>query len=171
MDAGTSIIILVVGIIALLIFCIIGIYNVLINSKNRVNDKWEEINKQLDNKSKVLSKITDITKDYLVSEEENELLEAKNKLANTIGINDKIIANNKIDELLNEVHKKADEKLINNSKYIETKEMLKEIDNKINYAKEFYNEAAEKHNKLIKKIPIMLIAKLFNFKSYNIFEQ
>ena len=171
MNTGTSVIILVVGIIALLIFCIIGIYNILINSKNRVNDKWEEINKQLDNKIKILSKITEITKDYITPEESNELLETKNKLVNAISINDKIIANNKLNEILETINNKNDEKLLTDSKYIEIKESIKEIDDKINYAKEFYNEEAEKHNKLIKKVPIMLIAMLFKFKSYIIFEQ
>lgn len=171
MNTNTNIIILVIGLIALLTFCIIGLYNKIVNSKNIVNDKWNEINKQLENKIKILSKIIEIIKEYDKQADINPLLEAKNKLSNAISIGDKINANNKTNNDLIEFYKIDNKELEKNKKYIELKQSLKEIDDKIDYSKEFYNESAKKHNDLIKKIPFNLVALIFKFKSYILFEQ
>ena len=170
MDSKTFIIILVIGIITLVVFCIIGLYNIIINSKNIVNDKWYEINKQIDNKAKLLSKLIEVAKSYCKTEDINTIIEVKNKLINVISINDKIETNNKLDNILNQIYNNY-EKLNNDKKFIDIKESLDSIDDKINYAKEFYDEAATKHNKLIKKIPFNLIALLFKFKTYITFDK
>lgn len=171
MEAHTLIIIVVIGVIALLTFCIIGLYNKIINSKNIVNDKWEEINNQLSNKEKLISKIIELIKENLNKEDLNILMETKNKLINSKTINDKIKTNVKINNILGSINNEYNKVLKDNSKYKELNKQLKEIEDKIDYAKEFYNEVASKHNKLIKKFPLNIVSLLFNFKVYTLFEQ
>lgn len=175
MDSNSILIIIVVAILAFLVFYTIGVFNRLINSKNIVNDKWNEIDTQLKKKIEIVPKLIENVKDCAAQEENvfMAVLASRNKVANANSINDKIYANNKLNDNLKSLLELQNTypKLAKNEKIVDLVNELKEIDSKIDYAKEFYNEAASKHNNKISKIPTSIIAKIFNFNKYELFKQ
>lgn len=162
MNTQTIFIVIVVGVVALLTFCIIGIYNKIINSKNIVNDKWDEVNRLISDKVKLVSKLVEIIRGISDDSDINKLLEVKNKLDNSISINDRIDNNNRVDKII-EIF---DKKYKNNNSYNEIIKSLELLNNKIDYSMEFYNEFAFKYNLLIVKFPYKLVAILFKFRIY-----
>lgn len=174
MDFQSVLIIIIVAVIAFLTFYVIGIYNKLVNSSNLVNDKWQEIDKLLTNKIQLISKLVEVVKNYAKAEEAlfNMILSNKNRVNNAISINDKIDANASLNKNLNDLinlDKNYDE-LAEDSKFKSLIEDINSIDSSINYAKEFYNDFALKHNKMIEKFPASLVAKSFSFKSFELFK-
>lgn len=175
MDTNTTIIILVISLLAFITFYVIGVYNRLVNSKNMVNDKWNEIDKQLKRKCELIPKLIGIVKEYAPQEEAifMSILAERNRITNAFSINDKIDANDKLSATFPKLLDLSNtyQKLIENDKFESLVSELKEIDEKINYAKEFYNEVASKHNEKISKMPTNLVAMVFSFKKYELFKQ
>ena len=58
MDTGAIVIIIVVGVILLLVFYGIGVYNKLVNARNKVNDQFSQIDVQLKKKSRFNTKFS-----------------------------------------------------------------------------------------------------------------
>lgn len=157
---------------ALVTFCVIGIYNMIINRKNKVNDKWEEIEIQLNKKAIVFSKFIEIVKSKLNDDGLcREAINNKNRLLNTIIINEKIKTNNKVDNILKEMRDICDVKFKNDESYNSIINKLNDINDKLIYSKEFYNKAVIKYNNMLMKIPFNIFAKIFKFKKYLEYEQ
>lgn len=175
MDTGSFVAIVVVAFISIVVFYVIGIYNKLVNSKNIVNHKWQAIDKLLEDKIKLIGKLVEVIKKYAMQEEALLMLVLtnRNRVDNAISINDKIEANKRLDETLNELINldKNYEKLNDDDKYKSLIQDINNIDSNIDYAKEFYNKYVVKHNKMLEKFPINVIAKSFNFKTYELFKQ
>ena len=172
MDKSALLIILVIGVLGFLVFFVIGLYNMIINRKNKVNDKWEEIEKLLNKKAIIFSKLADITKDKLDNEELVKIaINNKNKLLNTMIINEKIKANSRVDDTIGEIRNRCDDKLNSDEVYVSVIERLNDINEKLDYSKEFYNKAVDKYNNIIKKFPFNIVAVVFDFKYYSLYEQ
>lgn len=175
MDTSIMIIIVVISLVAFLTFYVIGAYNRLVNSKNIVNDKWNEIDKQLKNKTELVPKMIEIVKSYAIQEEAifMSLLAERNRITKAFSINDKIEANKKLSqnlELLLNLENNY-KKLSQDDKFKTMVEELSKIDSKIDYSCEFYNNVVVEHNNKISKFPIKIVAVLFKFKKYELFER
>jgi len=175
MDTSTTIIILSISIIAFITFYVIGVYNRLVNSKNMVNDKWNEIDKQLKRKTELVPKLIEIVKGYAIQEETifMALFAERNRITNTFSINDKIEANKNLSKNLDLLVNLENnyKKLSKDDKFKAKVEELNKIDAKINYSCEFYNNVVTEHNIKISKFPIKIVAVLFKFKKYELFER
>lgn len=175
MDFWSVIIIVVMAIIALIVFYIIGIYNKLVSSCNKVNDKWQEIDKLLNEKIAIVFKLIEVIRSYTDSEEVllNDVLTSRNRLSNAIGISDKISANETLNKKLSNLINldKNYESLASDKKFNSLVSKISEIDNSIVYSKEFYNEFVYKHNSFLDKFLVSLIARVFKFDKYVLFKQ
>ena len=69
MELGTIIIILIVAVIILIVFYIIGIYNKLVNARNKVNDQFAQIDVQLKRRSDMIPNLVETVKGYTKHEE------------------------------------------------------------------------------------------------------
>ena len=57
-----------------------------------------------------------------------------------------------------------------NTNFLDLQSQLKEIEDKIGYARQFYNDAVLMYNNKIEMFPSSVIASLFNFKAEKFFE-
>ena len=57
-----------------------------------------------------------------------------------------------------------------NQNFLKLQAELTEIENKISFARQFYNDTVQKYNVLVKRFPSNIIASIFKFKEEKFFE-
>lgn len=174
MELGTIIIILIVAVIILIVFYIIGIYNKLVNARNKVNDQFAQIDVQLKRRSDMIPNLVETVKGYTKHEEKTlkEVVEARNKMNTANGINEELEASNQITGALNKLFalSEAYPDLKANENFMSLQKDLKETEDKLSYARSFYNDTVLNYNNLREQFPSNIIAKLFNFGKIEFFK-
>lgn len=174
MDIGTVIIILVVGVVLVLAFYLIGTYNNLVNARNKVNDQFAQIDVQLKRRSDMIPNLVETVKGYAKHEEKTltEVVEARNKMANASGINEELEASNQVTSALNKLFALSESypDLKANQNFLSLQSDLKETEDKLSYARSFYNDTVLNYNNLREKFPSNIVAKMFKFNKIDFFK-
>ena len=174
MNTGTIIIIVVVAIIVLCVFFVIGTYNKLVNGRNKVKDQFAQIDVQLKRRSDLIPNIVETVKGYAKHEEKTfkEVIEARNKFVSAKGVNEEINASNEITSALNKLFalSEAYPDLKANTNFLSLQNDLKDTEDKISYARQFYNDTVLTYNNLREMFPSNVVASIFNFEKYEFFK-
>ena len=174
MDIGTIIIIIVVGVILVLAFYVVGVYNSLINARNKVKDQFAQIDVQLKRRSDMIPNLVETVKGYSKHEEKTfkEVVEARNKMASANGINEELEASNAVTGALNKLFALSESypELKANENFLSLQKDLKETEDKLSYARQFYNDTVYKYNNLRERFPSNIVANIFGFKEVKLFE-
>ena len=153
MQLSAIIIILIVGVIFIYIFYLIGIYIKLENRCSLILSKFEEIDKQLEEKQQLVDKLLEIY-------DSKDISDINNKLKQSISVNDKIKYSKILDSLIIDIDTK-DKKVSN----IISK--FKDIIDKTNYSKEIYNDCLYEYNIILSSVNGKIIRKIFKYNEYN----
>ena len=158
MNTGAIVIIIVVGVILLLVFYGIGVYNKLVNARNKVNDQFSQIDVQLKRRVDLIPNLVETVKGYAKHEEKTltEVIEASNQV--TAALN-KLFA-------LSEAYPD----LKANENFISLQADLKETEDKVSYARQFYNDTVLTYNNLREQFPSNIIANMFKFGKIDFFK-
>lgn len=174
MSSGTTILIVIVGIIVLIAFYIIGVYNKLVNAKNKVDNQFSQVDIQLKRRADLIPNLVETVKGYTKHEEGTltAVIEARNKAVGATSINDKIDANNQLTGALNKLFALSESypDLKANENFISLQNDLKDTEDKITYARQFYNDSAMSFNNLVEMFPSNVVASLFKFKKFEYFK-
>ena len=162
MNIGTIIIIIVVGVLLILVFYAIGVYNNLINARNKAKDQFSQIDVQLKRRSDMIPNLVETVK---------EVVEARNKMATASGINEEVEASNAVTSALNKLFalSEAYPELKANENFMSLQADLKETEDKISYARGFYNDTVLTYNNLREQFPSSIIASMFKFEKLEFF--
>ena len=173
MNIGTIIIIIVVGVLLILVFYAIGVYNNLINARNKAKDQFSQIDVQLKRRSDMIPNLVETVKGYAKHEEKTlkEVIEARNKMATASGINEEVEASNAVTSALNKLFalSEAYPELKANENFMSLQADLKETEDKISYARGFYNDTVLTYNNLREQFPSSIIASMFKFEKLEFF--
>ena len=173
MNIGTIIIIIVVGVLLILVFYAIGVYNNLINARNKAKDQFSQIDVQLKRRSDMIPNLVETVKGYAKHEEKTlkEVVEARNKMATASGINEEVEASNAVTSALNKLFalSEAYPELKANENFMSLQADLKETEDKISYARGFYNDTVLTYNNLREQFPSSIIASMFKFEKLEFF--
>lgn len=173
MELGTIIIIVVVAAILLFVFYVVGVYNKLVNARNKVNDQFAQIDVQLKRRSDMIPNLVETVKGYAKHEEKTltEVIEARNRMATASGINEELEASNGVTSALNKLFALAESypDLKANTNFMSLQNDLKDTEDKISYARQFYNDTVLNYNNLREQFPSNIIAKVFGFKKIDFF--
>ena len=156
-------------IIVLIIVLLIFLYNRIISLNVRCDNAWASIDNQLKRRADLIPNLVSVTKEY--AKYESETLE-KLVLARSNSITDKAIQSEEISKNLNKLlaltenypELKAD-KLFQNLQ-IE----LVGTEDKIAYARQFYNDTVQHFNTTIMKFPNNIFANILKFKEKEYFK-
>lgn len=174
MNTGTIVLIVIVGIIVLLAFYVIGVYNKLVNAKNKVENQFSQIDVQLKRRADLIPNLVETVKGYAKHEEGTltAVIEARNKAVSATSINDKIDANNQLTGALNKLFalSEAYPELKANDNFLSLQNDLKDTEDKITYARQFYNDTAMEYDNLVEMFPSNIVAKMFKFKKFEYFK-
>lgn len=173
MKIEAIVIVVIMAVIAFITFYIIGKYNKLKLYESRIINKWDAVNKLINEKIEILLKTITFLKEQIKEEEVTYndikiIVDNYNKLNN---INDKINEYSNIEDSFEKLYKivEINSKISDNVEYNMLKEENNSVNNKIEYSKEFYNNEVNTYNNKTSSFISNLVVKMFNLNRYNIF--
>lgn len=162
------------GIIILLIaVIIIGIYNKLVKLRFNVKNSWSQIEVQLQKRFDLIPNLAEVVRQYAEHESNvfQKIAELRTSWANAVSTDEKVKIGTEVTGMLKTLMAVAENypELKANENYISLQNSLSEIENKIAYARQFYNDSVTIYNTKISVFPSNLIARLFLFKEEKLF--
>ncbi|MCL1925741.1 MAG: LemA family protein [Syntrophorhabdaceae bacterium] len=145
----------------------VAAYNALVRLRNQVKNAWHQIDVQLKRRHDLIPNLVEVVKDYMAYEQETltKVIEARGAAVNAKGPEAQGKAENFLTEslrgLLAVVENYPDLKA--NQNVTSLQEELAGTENKISFARQFFNDSVMTYNNKIQTIPSNLIASLFNF--------
>ena len=172
---GWLIALIIIGaIILLLLLYVMGVYNKLVTLKNRVKNQWSKIEVLLKRRADLIPNVVETVKGYATHEKEtlDAVISARSKAVGAKTPEDEIKANGELSQALSRllVVAEAYPDLKANTNFLELQRELKETEDKISYARQFYNDTASNFNIQIEVFPSNIVASMFNFKQQPLFE-
>lgn len=168
------IIIVIIVVLVLLVIYVISTYNKLVNSKNKVENQFSQVDIQLKRRADLIPNLVETVKGYTKHEEGTftKVVEARNKALSANSINEKIEANNELSSALSKLLmlSEAYPDLKANENFLSLQNDLKETEDKITYARQFYNDSAMDFNNVVEMFPSNIIASMFKFKEFEYFK-
>ena len=166
--------IIVLVIVVLLVLYVISVYNKLVNSRNKVDNQFSQVDIQLKRRADLIPNLVETVKGYAKHEEGTltAVIEARNKAVSAGSINEKVDANNELTGALNKLFalSEAYPELKANENFMSLQKDLKDTEDKITYARQFYNDSAMSFNNLVQMFPSNIVASIFKFKKATFFE-
>ena len=174
MKPVVMVIIIILGLLLLLAGYVISVYNKLVNARNKTDNQFSQIDIQLKRRADLIPNLVETVKGYAKHEEGTlkEVIEARNQAVNANSINDKIDANNKLTSALGKLFALSESypDLKANENFVHLQEELTDTEDKITYARQFYNDSAMNFNNLIEMFPSSIVASIFHFKKFEFFK-
>lgn len=168
MDLGAIIIIILISGLLVLTFYIIGLYNRVLDARNRVEDQFTQIDLEINKQIELVTDILEITKKYAKYEEKtiNEVEKANKKLDKESEINGKINSLYELNKALDKIYNLREiyPELKSSRNLTSLFNKLNENKERIDYASSFYNDTVSIYNNLKNEPPHSTVAKVFKFK-------
>lgn len=167
-------IIILIAVVAIIVLFVINTYNTLVGLRNKVKDQWAQIDVQLKRRFDLIPNLVEIVKGY--AKHESSTLEAVVKARNTYLSASTPEAQMKADgELTQAITKlfalsEAYPELKANENFKQLQSELTSTEDKISYARQFYNDIVMKYNNKIEMFPSNIVAGMFKFKAQAFFE-
>ncbi len=173
MSTGLIVLLVIVAIIVLLIFYVIGVYNKLVGAKNKVDDQWSQVDVQIKRRADLIPNVVESVKGYAEHEKETftEVINARNMAVNAKTTKEEIDANNAISNAVGKLFalSEAYPELKANTNFLSLQNDLKDIEDKISYARQFYNDSVMNYNNKIQMFPSNIVASMFKFEKMPFF--
>ena len=153
---------------------VIAIYNGLVTLRNRCENAWSQIDVQLKRRNDLIPNLIETVKGYAKHESETfqKVTEARAAMANAKTVKETSDANNMITGALKSLFMVAEAypELKANTNFLKMQEELTATENKISFARQFYNDSVMKYDTKRQVFPSNIIAGMFNFKDRDYFE-
>ena len=156
--------------IALIVVALVFVfyYNKFIVLGNRIDNSLSQINVQLRKRAELVPNLVKVVKGYAKHEKGimNSVTNARKVLLKAKTLQDKMKAGNKLETALGKIFAIAENypQLKANTNFLRLQEELAAIEDKIAYARQFYNDSVLDYNNSTKIFPGVLFAKLYNAK-------
>ncbi|MFC0266300.1 LemA family protein [Alloscardovia macacae] len=164
-------------VIVLIALWVASAYNSLVALRNRVANGWSQIDVQLKQRSDLIPNLVNTVKGYASHESSvftavTQARAAAQSAASSGSVADRIQAEGALDKAIVNVLAVAEAypELKANANFIDLQNQLKELESKIAYARQFYNDVVLKLNNAVEMFPTNIIAGLFHFEKAQFFE-
>ena len=164
-----------VVLIVVAVFWVMGMYNGLVGSRNEVKNSWSQIEVQLKRRHDLIPNLVETVKGYMGHE--RGTLEAVTKARQqavevTGSVEDRAKVENALSQTLRSLFAVAEAypDLKANQNFLALQEEITSTENKIGFARQYYNDAVLRINNRIQMFPSNIIAGMFNFQQEKFFE-
>ena len=167
---------MIFGIIALIVIVLIVLwgvsaYNGLVTLRNRVKNGWAQIDVQLKQRADLIPNLVETVKGYAAHESQvfTQVTQARAsalQAAQSGDVAQRIQAENQLSRAIMNLQAVAEA----NQNFLDLQAQLKALEEKIAYARQFYNDVVQKYNTKIEVVPTNIIAGLFHFEQAAYFQ-
>jgi LemA protein len=172
--AAVIAIVVIVGIIVLIGLVLVGIYNGLIRSRVRTREAWSGIDVQLKRRADLIPNLVETVRGYAAHERQTfeNVTRARAMLQQAGTAAEAAQANNFLTQTLRSLFAVAENypELKANQNFLDLQNELSDIEEKIAYARQFYNRNVTDFNTRIQTFPNVVVANMFGFKRFEFFE-
>lgn len=165
---------IVLGIIAVLAIFVVQVYNSLIQLKNKVDEGWADIDTQLKRRYDLIPNMVETVKGYAKHESKTleAVIQARNIAMNANTPEEKVQAENALTGTLKTLFAVAESypDLKANQNFLDLQATLKEIEEKLQLSRRYYNATVRDFNTKIEIFPNNIVAGMFKFDRRKFFE-
>ncbi len=168
-----AVIVIVVLVVLVLGFFWLG-YNGLVRRRNQVDNAWSQIDVQLKRRHDLIPNLVETVKGY-AAHERGTFEAVTNARANAINAQtpqDQAEAENVLSGTLKSLFAVAEAypDLKANQNFLNLQEELTASEDKVAYARQYYNDSVLSYNTQIQKFPTVLLAGMFHFEKREFFD-
>jgi len=153
---------------------VIALFNRLVVLRNRVDNAWSQIDVQLKRRYDLIPNLVETVKGYAAHESGvfERVTEARAAAINAQGVEQQGQAENMLSGALKSLFAVAEAypDLKANTSFLELQAQLTDAENKVAYARQFYNDSVMSLNTAIQSFPANLLAGVFGFAARSYFE-
>ena len=161
-------------VLAVILIWVIMKYNSLITLKNKVTNAWKQIDVQLKRRHDLIPNLVNTVKGYMEFEQDTlrQVIEARNAAASAKGIAESAAKEGELTQVLSKLFALVENypNLKANENVSRLMEELTSTENKIGFARQFYNDIATSFNILQQTFPGNVITTVFNFQPVELFQ-
>jgi len=168
--------IIIIVIVILIVLVFVAGYNGLVRLRNRIDAAWAQIGVQLERRHDLIPNLIETVKGYAAHERQTleGVVQARNAAiaAKDSGPEQQAQAENVLTGALKSLFALAEAypDLKANQNFLSLQEELTSTEDRIAYARQFYNDSVLKYDNKIQSIPSNIIAGMFGFKSREYFQ-
>lgn len=158
----------------LLVLWLVGLYNGLITKRNRVKNSWAQIDVQLKRRFDLIPNLIETVKGYAKHEAGTfeSVTKARTMYTNAATPEEAMKANAEMTGALGRLFAVAESypELKANTNFLQLQEELTRIEDKIGFARQFYNDTALTYNNAVQMFPSNIFANMFGFREEPYFQ-
>ncbi len=165
-----------IGLIVLLGFFLISIFNRFAKNRNVVKDGWSNIDVALKRRYDLIPNLVETVKGYAKHEKSTleDVINARNAAMQVPkgDINGQIKAENQLQQTLRSIFalSEAYPDLKANTNYLDLQEKLNAIEENLERSRRYYNGTVRENNTYGESFPGVLLAGMFNYQHFDFFE-
>ncbi|MCX6829901.1 MAG: LemA family protein [candidate division Zixibacteria bacterium] len=169
-----SSLLIILGLLVVLVFVLIGMYNTLVRLRNQVKNAWSQIDVQLKRRHDLIPNLMETVKGYMVHERTTleNITAARSRAMSAETVGDKAKAEGELSGAMSKfflvVENYPDLKA--NQNFLALQEELTSTENKIAFSRQAYNDQVLYYNNKIQMFPSSVIAGMFGFQQSEFFE-
>lgn len=166
--------IIILGLIAVIAVFIWSLYNALVTLRVRIKEAMSQIDVQLKRRADLIPNLVETVKGYAKHEKDvfENVTKARSALMKAEGPKEKAAADNMLSGALKSLFAVAENypTLRASENFQQLQKELSDTEDKVAYARQFYNNVVMEYNTKIAMFPNSLIANQFGFKTEEFYE-
>ncbi len=162
------------GVLVLVLFWAIGVFNGLVQLRENVKNGWSQIDVQLKRRHDLIPNLVEVAKGYMAHEKTTleNVIKARQVAVDASSIKDKQAAENMLTSTLRSLFAVSENypNLKADGQMHKLQEELTSTENKIAFARQYYNDEVNRLNVAVQSFPDSVIANSFGFQKREFFE-
>ncbi len=153
---------------------LVGAFNLLVRSRNRVKESWSDIDVQLKRRYDLIPNLIETVKGYAAHEREvlENVVKARSAAMNAHSVEERGQAENMLSGALKSLFALSENypQLRAVESFTKLQDELSDTENKVQAARRFYNTNVMTLNTRVEQFPTNVVAGMFGFKKEEFFE-
>jgi LemA protein len=162
-----------IGVVLLVLFYIVSIYNRFIKLRNSVEESFSTMDVYMKKRYDLIPNLVETVKGYAKHEQETleKVIQARNRAMASDSINEKQTNENMLAGTLKSLFALSESypELKADTQFLDLQKQLQKVEEDIANARKYYNAVVKSFNTMVESFPSNIVAGIFNFVKYPFF--
>lgn len=165
---------IILGVIAVLALVVVSMYNGLVKARNLVKEAFSTMDVFMKKRYDLIPNLVETVKGYASHEKEtlDAVISARNKAVSANTPEGQLQAEGELNQVMSRLFALTESypDLKANTNFLDLQNQVKEMETEIAQSRRYYNATARDYNNMTETFPSLVVANLFGFKQYPMFE-